>query len=126
MKKVFTDPPELAVITLQVITKLRRMLAQGGLEEEEEVLQTRIVSPKEVAANWEQWIEASRSEVHSLIEEKEALKPLKKYEVKKLIEDAEKRGVKVEIIPSKLVFAKKPGKKGGKKKVRWVVCGNFQ
>ena len=125
MKKVFTDPPELAVLTLQVITKLRRMLTQAGLEEEEEeVLQTRIVSPKEVAANWEQWIEASRSEVYSLIEEKEALKPLRKHEVKKLIEDAEKRGVKVEVIPSKLVFAKKPGKKGGKKKVRWVVCGN--
>ena len=126
MKKVLTDPPELAVLTLQVIAKLRRMLTQAGLEEEEEVLQTRIVSPKEVAANWEQWIEASRSEVHSLIEEKEALKPLKKHEVKKLIEDAEKRGVKVEVIPSKLVFAKKPGKKGGKKKVRWVVCGNFE
>ena len=127
MKKVFTDPPELAVLTLQVITKLRRMLTQAGLEEEEEeVLQTRIVSPKEVAANWEQWIEASRSEVHSLIEEKEALKPLKKHEIKKLIEDAEERGVKVEVIPSKLVFAKKPGKKGGKKKVRWVVCGNFE
>ena len=66
------------------------------------------------------------SEVDSLIVEKEALKPLKKHEMKKLIEDAGKRGVKVEIIPSKLVFAKKPGKKDGKKKVRWCVCANFE
>ena len=60
MKKVVTDPPELAVISLQVITKLRKALLQGGLQREEEVLQTRIVSPKEVAAIWEQWIGASK------------------------------------------------------------------
>lgn len=32
----------------------------------------------------------------------------------------------MELIPSKLVFTRKPGKNGGKKKVRWVVCGDFE
>ena len=32
----------------------------------------------------------------------------------------------VEFLPSKLVCTKKPGKKGGKNKVRWVICGNFE
>ena len=35
-------------------------------------------------------------------------------------------GVTVEFLPSKLVFTKKPGKKGGRPKVRWVICGNFE
>ena len=99
---------------------------QSIVEEEEEVLQTRIVSPKEVAAQWEHWLEASKDEVNSLIQEKEALKPMKKEEVQKFIEEKKKEGIHVELIPSKLVFAKKPGKKGGKKKVRWVVCGNYE
>ena len=32
----------------------------------------------------------------------------------------------VEFLPSKLVCTKKPGKKGGKNKIRWVICGNFE
>ena len=30
---------------------------------EEEVLQTKIISPREVAENWEEWLPAVRSEV---------------------------------------------------------------
>ena len=30
------------------------------------------------------------------------------------------------MIPSKVVYTKKPGLKGRKRKVRWVVCGNFE
>ena len=126
MRKALGDPPELAEVSRPLLTSLRKALHQSGMEEEEEVLQTRIVSPKEVAANWEAWVEASGDEVNSLINEKEALKPLTRDEVKKLKEEAERDGVLVELIPSKLVFTKKPGKRGGKKKVRWVVCGNYE
>ena len=35
-------------------------------------------------------------------------------------------GRRLEVIPSKVVFTKKPGPGGGKPKVRWVVCGNFE
>ena len=43
-----------------------------------------------------------------------------------MIDEARKKGLRIEIIPSKLVWTKKPGKKGGRKKVRWVVRGNFE
>ena len=41
---------------------------------------------------------------------------------------AEEEGKKLEIIPSKLVFTVKPSPdhKEGKKKTRWVVCGNYE
>lgn len=37
---------------------------------QEEVLQTRIVFPKEVSKEWKLWVEALETEVRSLIEEK--------------------------------------------------------
>ena len=40
--------------------------------------------------------------------------------------EAEKRGRKVEYLPSKVVFTLKPSPGGGKRKARWVVCGNFE
>ena len=46
--------------------------------------------------------------------------------LKELLSQAEENGTTVEFLPSKLVFTKKPGKKGGRPKVRWVICGNFQ
>lgn len=39
---------------------------------------------------------------------------------------AEESGKTLEVIPSKVVFTRKPGHQGGKPKVRWVVCGNFE
>ena len=39
---------------------------------------------------------------------------------------AEKGGTGFEYIPSKLVFTRIPGAGGGKKKMRWVVCGNLE
>ena len=95
-------------------------------EEEEEVLQTKIVSAKEVIAEWEKWIPSATNEVDSLIIEKAALKPLEPDIVQQMIQEEERNGVKIEVIPSKVVYSKKPGKKGGKRKVRWVVCGNFE
>ena len=39
---------------------------------------------------------------------------------------AHEEGRKIELLPSKIVFTVKPGSGGGRKKVRWVVCGNFE
>ena len=94
--------------------------------EEEEVLQTKIISPREVALHWELWQEPSKDEVDSLLIEKQAPKPPSNADVQALVSEARKKGNRIEYIPSKLVFAKKPGKGGGKFKVRWVVCGNFE
>lgn len=122
-KRMFEDDLEVAEEELKILRKLKRFTAP---QEEEEVLQTKIVSPKEVSANWSDWIDSVKSEVESLTEEKEALKPLTPEEVKRKVEEAEARGQKVEYIPSKVIFTRKPGKQGGKKKTRWVVCKNYE
>ena len=109
------DPPDLAILTSQVVARIKRSMAVES-PEEEEVLQTRIVSPKEVAAGWMMWEAPSQDEITSLLTDKQALKPVAKSEVKRMIEDAETRGLKVEFIPSKLVFTRKPGKKGERRR----------
>ena len=43
-----------------------------------------------------------------------------------LVRKAHNSGQKVEFIPSKLVFTKKPAEKGHRRKVRWVACGNYE
>ena len=94
--------------------------------EEDEVLQTKIVSPKEVARRWKEWLPAIESEVQSLVEEKEALRMLTKEEVHQLQIEAERTGLTMESVLSKMVFTLKPGPEGGKPKARWVACGNFE
>lgn len=79
-----------------------------------------------MAKNWEDWLEAVGEEVKSLLMEKEALKELRKEEVEELRRKAEAEGKTLEVLPSKVVFTVKPGVGGGKKKVRWVVCGNYE
>ena len=109
--KMVDDPPHLAILAMQVVAKLKR-----GLEvkegDEEEVIQTRIVSPKEVLESWNTGINGvHEEEVSLLIFEKQALKPIPKDERVKMIDEARKKGLRIEIIPSKLVWTKKPGKK---------------
>ena len=109
---------------LKVIRRLKKMTAEPW--EEDEVLQTKIVSPVEVQRNWKPWDEAAKSEVHSLLKEKEALEEVSKERVEEMKKKAAEEGKKIEMIPSKVVFTRKPGPGGGKPKVRWVVCGNFE
>ena len=109
---------------LKVIRKLRKLVEEPW--EEEEVLQTKIVSPQEVSKSWSAWKDAVASEIESLLVEKEALKEITLEELEEKKRRAKESGKKVEVIPSKVVFTKKPGPHGGKPKVRWVVCGNFE
>ena len=76
--------------------------------------------------DWSSWIGAAEEEVNSLLFEKEAFKELDKIQVEELVRKAHNSGQKVEFIPSKLVFTKKPAEKGHRRKVRWVVCGNYE
>ena len=84
------------------------------------------MSPKEVAEHWEEWLPAIQCEVESLLREKEAFREVFPEELQRLKREAEKEGKGIEYIPSKLVFTRKPGPGGGKKKMRWVVCGNLE
>ena len=127
MFQMIHDDPELISLELPLISQLKKM-ASHPQEEEEEVLQTKVISPREVASHWEDWIQPSKEEVRSMLEEKEALKPISKRELEDLIRHANSNGKKVELIPSKLVFTRKPAPppKGFKHKVRWVACGNYE
>ena len=63
------DPPDLAILTSQVVARIKPSMAVES-PEEEEVLQTRIVSPKEVAAGWVMWEAPSQDEITSLLTDK--------------------------------------------------------
>ena len=124
MMKMVEEEIGLVREEFQVLTSLRKMIDRPW--EEEEVLQTKIVSPYEVQKNWSAWKEAAQDEIRSLLEEKEALEEISKERVEEMRREAEEEGRHLEVIPSKVVFTRKPGPCGGKPKVRWVVCGNFE
>ena len=121
MQTLINEDPELAADEVRILGRLKKMVEEQG--ENEEILQTKIISPKEVLRNWDDWEPSIRSEVESLTVEKMALKPLSKTEVEELRLQAQKEGKKLEVLPSKMVFTIKPG---GKLKSRWVVCGNYE
>ena len=114
------DEPEIAVAGVQTLSKLKKLASAET--EEEEVLQTRIISPKEVNQQWSEWLQPATDEVRSMLEEKQALKPVSREELQKIQKRAEERNQRVELIPSKVVYTKKPAPppKGHKNKVRWV------
>ena len=93
---------------------------------EDEILQTKVISTSEVAKSWKSWLEAIDAEVQSLLEEKDALKKIARKELEEIQKKAAQEGRAVEIIPSKLVFTIKAGPNGGKRKTRWVICGNYE
>ena len=118
------DEEETFAIEAGVIARMKKI---GEVtEEEEEVLQTRVVSPYEAAKEWDKWIQAADSEIGSLLEEKQALRPVTKEEVETMVKEAHAQGRGVQFLPSKIVLTRKPGKNGGKRKLRWVVCGNYE
>ena len=126
MLQLVNDEEDVVMAGMQAISKIRKLT---NIEtEEEEVLQTRIISPKEVNQQWKDWFGPATDEVRSMLEEKQALRPVKKEELENIMRKARETNRKVELIPSKLVFTKKPAPppKGHKNKVRWVVCGNFE
>lgn len=87
-------------------------------EEEQQILQTKIISPNEMVREVHLWDDAIRSEMRSLLEEKQALRSIEAEEKEKM----EREGRGLEIVPSKLVITRKAG---GRRKIRIVACGNF-
>ena len=86
--------------------------------EDQEILQTKIISPHEMVRDIGLWDEAIRSEMKSLLEDKEALRTLTSKE-KEVLEGS---GEEIEVVPSKLVITRKAG---GRRKIRIVACGNY-
>ena len=111
------DSMENATMTFKKIEPWKAMLKKAE-HEEEEILQTKIVSPQELTRDLPLWDDAIRSEIDSLFVQKEALKRLDRTES----EAIQSKNAKVTILPSKLVITRKAG---GRRKIRIVVCGNF-
>ena len=124
MRAMVEDEDEIILDEMAIIGSLRK--AAESLEEAEEILQTKIVSPKEVWEKWEEWEEAVRGEISSMLEEKEALEEVTEEDMKRLEKELQEKGIRLECIPSKVVYTKKPTPGGFKHKVRWVICGNYE
>ena len=122
MKLLIEEAEDIATEEIKILGKLKKMIEEPT--QEEEILQTKIISPKEVSAEWEKWLPAIRAEIDSLIREKEALTEISPEDFEKLEERLKKEGRKAVVVPSKMVYTKKPGQ--GKLKARWVACGNLE
>ena len=70
MRLMVEDDASLALEEMKLISSLKKMAEK--VNEEEEILQTRIVSQREVSENWKDWTAAAQSEVESMLKEKEA------------------------------------------------------
>lgn len=115
---VLYDDEEVATQVLEATRRLQSM----EVDEEADVLQTKIVSPNEVRRKAEKWREAIQAEITSLFHTKEALKILDEEKARKLTKEQKMRA-----LPSKVVFTVKPDPNNakGKLKCRIVACGNF-
>ena len=128
IRHVYEDDWDVAEATLNTVTKIRKM-AEGIQTTGDEVLQTRIVGTKEVVRDWDLWIPSVNSEFNSLINDKLALQRLDKEQYKALKKRALEEGKSIEELPSKMVWVIMPDASApttGKRKSRWVICGNFE
>ena len=118
MVYLINDDPEVAAI---VAVSMREFQGEGQ-GEDQEILQTKIVSPMEVRRKIEAWRPAIEAEIEALFRVKKALRLVEAEEMAKLIKEK-----KVIPLPSKVIFTIKPDAKiaTGKKKCRIVACGNF-
>eukprot|EP00434_Breviolum_minutum_P044337 symbB.v1.2.039588.t1/scaffold6451.1/size17988/3 len=112
------DDVEVAPIVAEGINMM-----QSKMEEpEEEILQTKIVSPAEVKQKIEKWRKAIEAEIDSLFNIKKALRLVEKEELRRMMND---QGVAP--LPSEVIFTLKPDGNNpqGKRKCRIVACGNY-
>ena len=98
------DSMENAQMMFKKIEPWRKLLKKAEAQEEE-ILQTKIISPQEMIRDLPLWDAAIKSEMDSLFVQKEALKKITKEEK----EDLLKKHPEVTILPSKLVITRKPG-----------------
>ena len=82
MDHLVMDDLEASMLELPILNKLKKVAMEESVNDE--ILQTRVISPKEVANNLEDWDAAIKDEIQSLLVEKEALRPVSKKEAEQL------------------------------------------
>ena len=134
LEHVDVTSPEQALwmpILSQAILKkaaLEEALQQHSEGEQEQVLDqvaqeflvTKTISNKDVWDNLEDWAPSIEAEFNQLVHSKKAVVPITKEQ---LLQKAQDEGREIEILPSKMVFARKAG--SGAFRSRAVVCGNY-
>lgn len=120
MTLAVTEDQEALDIVLGSLVQLRQMMNAGS--EEDEVLQTKIVSPKEVLRKIQEWTPAIQAELKAMFQTKGALREVPEEDGVKLVQDR-----LADVVPAKMVYTIKPdpGCKRGKLKARIVSCGNY-
>ena len=81
---------------------------------------TKTITTEQVYKEWDGWKLAMMSEYTSIVEEKKAVRQVKRCEAQRM---ATESNIKYEELPSKVVFTRKMG---GKRKVRACICGNYE
>ena len=122
-KAVTNDEPEVMDIVVKALEGLKKeeeeLRSSTEVEkDEEQILQTKIVSAKEVEMNLEDWKAPMKKELDTIVEEKGAITRLNPASARELLEN----NPRVPVLPGKGVFTIKPGRK---RKCRLVVCGNY-
>ena len=112
-------PQNRLAVTEGMISISQEQVARATREDEDEVLQTRVMSNMEIWYDSEAWKPATQKEIDSLVE-KGAIRRLKPDQVAELKRNFQGR---IEQVPGKAVYTVKAP--DGKKKCRLVVCGNF-
>ena len=73
MDHLVMDDLEASLLELPILNKLKKVALEESVNEE--VLQTKVISPREVATNLSDWEAAIKDEIESLLVDKEALRP---------------------------------------------------
>ena len=116
-QSVEMDQLENAMLTFRKLDPWKKMMRKAEVAEQE-ILQTKIVSPQELVKDVNLWDEAIKAELDALLNAKEALRKITTKEKGKL----EEKFPDLLVVPSKLVITRKAG---GRRKVRIVACGNY-
>ena len=82
---------------------------------------TKTISNTEVWSNLEAWQPSIQAEYNQLVNSKQAVKQITKTELQQL---AQQRGLRIEVLPGKMVHTRKAG--SGAYRSRAVVCGNYE
>ena len=111
---------ELRSLNVQQLSEdIGQLEAEAASDEAGTILQTRIIANTEVMAKWDLWEGSTRTEIESLVQDKEALE----VSTQRVLDQLQARGTKVTLIPSKVIYSLKAP--CGRRKCRLVACGNY-
>ena len=120
-----TENAMLETYVMNTEVAMRKVEAEAILaesEQEEVFLQTRTISLNEVKRTLPLWIPPLRDEIANF-DSNQAIQRVSEKEAKVLVQEAEERGERAEIIPGMGVFTRKAG--DGRRRARVVCCGNY-